>query len=36
MTTTDAYEPVVDREFAETFLRNVDDPIKTHVMARIK
>ncbi|MEM7286983.1 MAG: Coq4 family protein [Actinomycetota bacterium] len=26
------YEPVVDREFAEIFLRNVDDPIKTHVM----
>ena len=32
MTATDLYEPVVDREFAETFLRNVDDPIKTHVM----
>lgn len=29
---TDTYEPVVDREFAEIFLRNVDDPIKTHVM----
>ncbi|MEM7276053.1 MAG: Coq4 family protein [Actinomycetota bacterium] len=29
---TDQYEPVVDREFAEIFLRNVDDPIKTHVM----
>lgn len=28
----DTYEPVVDRDFAETFLRNVDDPIKTHVM----
>ena len=25
-------EPVVDREFAEIFLRNVDDPIRTHVM----
>lgn len=32
MTTTETYEPVVDREFAEIFLRNVDDPIKTHVM----
>lgn len=32
MTATDVYEPVVDREFAEIFLRNVDDPIKTHVM----
>lgn len=28
----DGYESVVDREFAEIFLRNVDDPIKTHVM----
>ena len=33
MTATEAdYQPVVDREFAELFLRNVDDPIKTHVM----
>ena len=24
--------PVVDRDFAETFLRNIDDPVKTHVM----
>ncbi len=32
MTDTDVYEPVVDREFAEIFLRNVDDPIATHVM----
>ena len=32
MTATDLYQPVVDREFAEIFLRNVDDPIKTHVM----
>ena len=31
-TDVDPYEPVVDREFAEIFLRNVDDPIKTHVM----
>ncbi|MEM9201789.1 MAG: Coq4 family protein [Actinomycetota bacterium] len=28
----DTYEPIVDRDFAEIFLRNVDDPIKTHVM----
>ncbi len=28
----DTYAPVVERDFAETFLRNVDDPIKTHVM----
>ncbi|MEM8925540.1 MAG: Coq4 family protein [Actinomycetota bacterium] len=32
MTVTDDYQPVVDREFAEIFLRNVDDPMKTHVM----
>ncbi len=32
MSQTTTYEPVVDREFAEIFLRNVDDPIKTHVM----
>lgn len=35
MTTTapaDVYEPTIDRDFAETFLRNVDDPIRTHVM----
>lgn len=31
-TETDTYEPVVDRAFAELFLRNVDDPLKTHVM----
>ncbi len=32
MAESEAYEPTVDREFAEVFLRNVDDPIKTHVM----
>lgn len=29
------YEPVIDREIAELFLKNADDPIKTHVMSLV-
>ena len=30
-----AYVPVIDREIGELFLRNADDPIRTHVMALV-
>ncbi len=29
------YEPVIDREIAELFLKNADDPIRTHVMGLV-
>jgi ubiquinone biosynthesis protein COQ4 len=32
---TRTYEPVIDREIAELFLKNADDPIKTHVMGLV-
>lgn len=37
MSTTDPteYEPVIDREIGELFLRNADDPLRTHVMGLV-
>ncbi|MEM8618650.1 MAG: Coq4 family protein [Actinomycetota bacterium] len=29
------YEPVIDRDIAELFMRNVDDPLQTHVMGLV-
>ena len=34
-TTAADYEPVIDREIAELFMLNADDPIKTHVMGLV-
>lgn len=35
MTLSTEYEPVIDRDIAELFLRNADDPIRTHVMGLV-
>ncbi|MEM9517302.1 MAG: hypothetical protein AAGA42_20810 [Actinomycetota bacterium] len=36
MTTATADDqPVIDRDIAELFMRNADDPIKTHVMGLV-
>ena len=35
MAITTDYEPVIDRDIAELFLLNADDPIKTHVMSLV-
>lgn len=33
--TATTYEPVIDREIGELFLKNADDPIRTHVMGLV-
>lgn len=35
MTDLHDYQPVIDRDIAELFMRNADDPIKTHVMGLV-